>query len=278
MDDMIYQFTSYSKYLAVELQHRKSQNAQYSLRSMSRQLGISPTTLSDVIKGKKRFSEKTAMAVSKNLKLTSKEATYFQTLVHFENSQDENLKKILESRIKTLNPLLRKKSEMQDDHYIVLSEWHHIAIIEMTFLFPKKLNAKIISQQLNIELSQAESALLLLERLSLIERQNEAYVKTKEQFTFNSEIANQALRHYHKTMLTKAQTAIVEQRNQEKFIGSETFSIAIEDFSEAKDIVENCFQQLLQLTERPSKKTHVYYAGIQLFQLNRPLKRDPSDD
>lgn len=269
---MLYQFTSYSKYLAAELKQRKSQNALYSLRSMSLQLGISPTTLSDVINGKKKLSEKTGLKVSKKLKLSAKESKYFQTLIHFENTQDENLKSILESQIKVLNPILRKKTEVDDQVHIVLSEWHHIAIIELTNVFSKKLNAAIVSEQLNIELEQAQSALDLLENLSLIEKKAATYVKTKKQFTFSSEIANQALRHYHKTMLGKAQSAIMSQTNKEKFIGSETFALALEDLSEAKDIIEICFQQLLMLAERPSKKTHVYHTGIQLFQLNRPTK------
>jgi uncharacterized protein (TIGR02147 family) len=275
---MLFHFTSYSKYLAVELEQRKAQNALYSLRSMSKQIGVSPTTLSDVLKGKKKLSEKTAIEVSKKLKLNSKEIEYFQALVHYENSNDKNLKRMLENQLMVLNPLLRKKSEVQDQHYIILSEWHHIALIELTYLFPKKLNADIASQQLNISIIQAESALDLLEKLSFIEKNNNSYIKTGQQFTFNSEFANQALRHYHKTMLVKAQTAIVEQTNNEKFVGSETFSLAIEDLSKAKDIIENCFQQLLQLSEKPSKKSHVYYTGIQMFQLNRPAKKMTDDE
>lgn len=273
---MLYEFTSYSKYLAAELEQRKSKNALYSLRSMSLQLGVSATTLSDVIKGKKKFSEKTAIEVSKNLKLTAKETKYFQTLVHFENSQDENLKKVLENQLMVMNPKLRAQFEVRDEHYNVLSEWHHIAILELAALNPKMTPA-FVSEQLNVDLAQATSALNILEKIALLERKGSSYIKTKKQFTFSSQLANQALRHFHKTMLAKAQTAIIEQTNKEKFVGSETFPLAIEDFAEAQDIIENCFQQLLQLSEKATKKTHVYHAGIQLFQLNRPNKRDPQD-
>ncbi|MFZ3230796.1 MAG: TIGR02147 family protein [Pseudobdellovibrio sp.] len=275
---ILYQFTSYSKYLAAELNRRKSLNTLYSLRSMSQQLGISATTLSDVIKGHKKLSEKTALGVSKKLKFGLKETRYFQTLVHYENSQDDNLKKILESQLKVLNPQLRKESEVPDEQYIVLSEWHHVAILELTYLFPKKLNAKIISEQLNIELNQAESALILLEKMSLLEKINDSYIKTKKQFTFSNTFANHALRYYHTTMLQKAQAAIVEQTNKEKFVGSETFPLALDDLKEANEIIENCFQQLLQLSERSIQKTHVYYAGIQMFQLNRPIKKESSNE
>ena len=244
---------------------------------MALQLQISATTLSDVIHGKKKLSEKTALEVSKNLNLGTRESKYFQTLVHYENSQDENLRKILEGYLHVLNPILQKQSEVQDEHYVVLSEWHHIAILEMTYLFPKNFTAQIISQQLNIDEAMAESALLLLEKMSLLENINGCYVKSKKKFTFNSQLANQALRHYHRTMLGKAQVAIVEQTNKEKFIGSETFPLAIDDLNEAKDILENCFQQLLQLSERSLNRTHIYHAGIQLFQLNRPEKKGKNE-
>lgn len=270
---LLYNFTSYSQYLAAELERRKTVNALYSLRSMAQALGISPTTLSDVIRGKKKFSEKTAIEVSQKLNLNEREATYFQTLVYYENSQEEGLKSILENQLRALNPVLRKVSEVEDEHYIVLSEWYHIAILEMTYLYPKELNPQTIHEQLNIEFAQAEQALTLLEKLNLLERQGDSYVKTKTQFTFNSELSNQALRHFHRTMLGKAQVCIVEQTNKEKFIGSETFPLALEDLTEAKDIVESCFQQLLQLSKKSKNPSYVYHAGIQLFQLNRPAKK-----
>jgi uncharacterized protein (TIGR02147 family) len=274
---MLFNFDSYSKYLAAELELRKSTNPMYSLRSMSLHLGISPSTLSDVIKGKKKLSEKTALTVSKRLKLNLKQTRYFQTLVHYENSQDANLRKVLKTELMVLNPQMRKQFEVQDGHYIVLSEWHHIALIELTYLFPKKLTAAIVSEQLNIEIEQAEAALGLLEKLCFIEKKNNSYTKTKRQFTFNSDLGNHALRNFHKTMLGKAQLALVEQTNREKFIGSETFPLSLEDLDQAKDIIENCFQQLLQLSESSQKKTHIYHAGIQLFQLNRPAKKESDE-
>lgn len=275
---MLYQFVSYSKYLAAELAQRKELNPLYSLRSMALQLGLSATTLSQVISGKKKLSEKKGIEVSHKLKLSQQETKYFQILVHYENSQDENLRKILESQLKTLNPVLRASFEVEQENYIVLSEWHHIAILELTYLHPKKFDAKIASEQLNIDLEQAESALNLLEKLGLLQRKNESYEKTKKQFTFNSEISNLAIRHFHRTMLGKAQTAIVEQTNKEKMIGSETFPLAIDDLNQAKEIIESCFQQLLQLSETSINRTHIYHIGIQMFQLNRPGKKDSSYD
>ena len=75
-------------------------------------------------------------------------------------------------------------------------------------------------------------------------------------------------------MLNKAHSAIVEQTNKEKFIGSETFPMASEDLDEAKDIIENCFQQLLQLSTRSKNRNQIYHAGIQMFQLNKKKKKD----
>jgi uncharacterized protein (TIGR02147 family) len=245
---------------------------------MAQQIGLSPTTLSHVINGKKKLSEKKGLEVSKKLKLNSKEAKYFQTLVHYENTQDENLRRILECQLKTLNPILLKSSHVEDENYIVLSEWHHIAILELTYVNQKKLNAKIVSEQLNIELDQAESALNLLEKLGLLQPKNSSYEKTKKQFIFSSELSNLALRQYHKTMLGKAQWALIEQTNKEKIIGSETFPLALEDLNQAREIIENCFQQLIQLSESSVNRKHVYHAGIQMFQLSRRVNTESSND
>ena len=275
---MLFHFTSYSKYLAAELLHRKANNDLYSLRSMSQQLGVSASTLSDVIKGNKKFSEKTGLLVSTKLKLSAKEVKYFQTLIHYENSEDENLKKLLENQLIVLNPLLRKKFEVTEQQYIVLSEWYHFAILEMTYLFPDYMDAQTVSRQLNIDLALAESALALLVDLDLLEKKHKTYIKTKVKFTFSSDLANQAIRHFHRSMLGKAQSALVEQTNKEKFIGSETFPLSPANLEEAKEIIEICFQQLLRLSERATDRSHVYHAGIQIFQLSRPLRTGTADE
>ncbi len=53
----------YRDWLASELQTRKSKNPFFSLRGFSRKIGVSPATLSQLLSGKRRLTERTALKI-----------------------------------------------------------------------------------------------------------------------------------------------------------------------------------------------------------------------
>lgn len=267
--EMLFNFKSYSEYLGAELERRKSCNTQYSLRSMALQLGLSPTTLSGIIKGKKKISDQKSLGVALKLKLNPREEKYFQALVGYQNCQNESLKALLFVRLTSLNPLLQKEYEVSDDKFILLSEWYYLAILELTYLYPNTMTCETVGEAFELSLAESQSALDLLVSLNLLEQAGSSYVKTKTQFSFSSEIPNQSLRHFHRTMLRRAEMSLVRQSNKEKFVGSDTFPLNVEDLPAARQVIENCFNELIELSKRSKDRTHVYHAGIQLFQLSR---------
>lgn len=269
---VIYGFTSYNHYLEHTLRERKKVNPAYSLRAMAKQIGIAPSTLSDVIAGKKDFSEPTALHVANRLKLTGKGSRYFCTLVRYQTTRNEELRSLLASQLRALNPKLREHFTITVDRFKLMTEWYHAAIVEMTFLENFPMNEESIAHSLSISPTQAREALSLLLRLKLLEpARQDRYRKTQSQsqFQVQSEVPNQALRKFHHQMLAMAQASLETQLPSEKVIGSETLPIAFSDLPEAREIIENCFQQMIGLSKRSSKKEQVYHLGIQFFRLTR---------
>jgi uncharacterized protein (TIGR02147 family) len=265
---MIFEHSDYQSYLKALLQERKQANKAYSLRAMAEALEISASTLSDVMAGKKNFSEETAQDVAVKLKLTGDKKKYFTSLVQFQTTKDEDLKEILNAKLKVLNPKLRNHFDITIDRFNLMAEWYHTAILEMTHLDRKKLTPDTLSVELSISKEQAKAALELLLRLELIEEEGEGFFrKAKGKFQAQSEIPNEALRRYHYQMLSKAQESLRTQTPQEKFVGSETIPLNSKDLPKAVDIIENCFQQLLQLAENSLDRDYVYHVGIQAFKL-----------
>lgn len=270
---MIFEFDNYSSYLSGVLEERKKTNPAYSLRAMAKHVGISPSTLSDVISGKKNLSEQTAVELSSRLQLTGRKARYFRTLVQYQTTKNDEIKSLLASQLKVLNPKLRAHFEITADRFNLIAEWYHTAILEMTYLEKTPMTPEHISDALGISITQAKDALNLLMKLELLEpAASYRYKKTKKQLIVQSDIPNQALRRYHHQMLTKAQTSLVTQTPQEKLVGSETIPISSEDFNEANEIIEACFQRIIQLSERSKNKNHVYHLGIQFFKLTEGIK------
>lgn len=265
---MIFEHADYKAYLKALLDERKASNKAYSLRAMAESLGVSASTLSDVMAGKKNFSEETATDVADKLRLTGKKKKYFSALVQFQTTKDEDLKSILNAKLKVLNPKLRNHFDITIDRFNLMAEWYHTAILEMTHLDRKKMTPETIATELQISVDQAKSAIELLLRLELIQATgNHHYKKANGKFQAQSEIPNEALRRYHYQMLSKAQESLRAQSPQEKFVGSETIPLNSKDLPKAIDIIESCFQQLLQLADDSLDRDHVYHLGIQAFKL-----------
>lgn len=271
---MIFEYSSYSQYLKKVLEDRQASNPSYSMRALAQNLGVSASTLSDVMNGRKNFSERTARQVGEKLKLTDRKIRYFQTLVHFETTKDEELKLLLAGQLRVLNPKLREHFEVSVDQFNLIADWYNAAILEMTYIKDQPMDPESVAQRLDISITQAKEALNLLQKLDLLDPVGNArFQKKKSQFLFQSGIPNQALRKFHHEMLAKAQTSLQTQSPKEKAIGSETVAINIEDLPEARDIIEACFQQILDLSKRSQNKTDVYHLGIQFFKLTKEARR-----
>lgn len=274
MRRMIYEYSSYYKYLKAVLADRQESNRAYSLRAMAKSLELSPSTLSDVLNGRKNLSERTAHEVALKLKLTGRKVKYFNTLVQFESTKNEELRLLLSNQLRVLNPKLREHFEVNVAHFRFMSDWYHTAILEMTYLPGQAMDPESLAQSLGITVTQCKEALDLLQRLELLEpTENGSFQKTKKQFKFQAGSPNQALRKFHHQMLGKAQESLCTQTPAEKLVGSETVPLNVEDLEEANDIIEGCFQHILELSKRSQNRTHVYHLGIQFFQITKGCKK-----
>lgn len=244
------------------------------MRLMATQLGVSPTTLSDVIAGKKHLSDDKASSVAEKLKLNAREARYFRLLVQFQSSKTVETRTDVAAQLRTLNPKLRSDFEIPVDRFTLIADWYHTAILEMTYLERTKLHPQTIAIELGILEEQATEAIELLLRLDLIEALgNGSYRKTNKKFLIQSPTPNEALRQYHSTMLELAKKSLTTQTPKEKSVGSETIPLSSDDLAEANEIIETCFQQIIQLSERSKNKDQVYHLGIQLFRLTGQGKK-----
>lgn len=270
---MIFEYMSYSQYLKNVLADRQNQNPSYSMRAMAQNLGVSVSTLSEVMGGRKNFSERTARQVGERLKLSGRKIRYFQTLVHFETTKDEQLKLLLAGQLQVLNPKLREHFEARVDQFNVIADWYNAAILEMTYIKNQPMDPDSVADRLGITPTQAKEALNLLQKLDLLEPlNNHRFQKKKSQLLFQSGIPNQALRRFHHEMLAKAQTSLQTQSPREKIVGSETVAIHTVDLEEARDVIENCFQQILEISRRSQNKSEVYHLGIQFFRLTKEVR------
>ncbi len=270
---MIYEHNSYRSYLKNILADRQSKNPAYSLRALARDLGVKPAHLSFVIRAKKGISLQNALKIAKSIGLNSQEIEYFCGLVHYEDAKSPELKNNYLQRLQSLNTQTQIH-DLSVDLFRIISDWYHIPILEMLELKDFKFTAINLAQRLGITPIQAEVAIERLMRLELLEKDKKGnYKKIYNNYLFKSEKPNTALQSFHAQMLEKAIRSIKTQGPKEKYIGSQTFSIDVEQLESAREVLDECRKKLVVLFESGKSKTQTYHLGLQLFNLTGGEKK-----
>jgi len=266
---MILEHENYRSYLKQVLSTRQNTNPSYSLRSMAKQLKMAPSLLSDVCTGKRHLSQLKALDVAKTLGMNDSERDYFCLLVQLDATEAPELKELLQRQLYRINSQ-KPVRDLSVDQFRAISEWYHLAILQLFAVDGIVINKQTVAKQFDLPVAECEQALERLQRLDLIEKNEDGnYRRLEHTIQVSSKTPSEALRKYHRQTMAKASEALDTQTNDERFVGSETFSFNPADFKKANAILENCFTQLIALSSQQKRKSQVYHAGIQFFRLTR---------
>jgi uncharacterized protein (TIGR02147 family) len=269
---MVFEYASYRNFLRNQLVERITKNPRYSLRAMSRDLGLHPSHLSSIHSGKANLSIAKATSVGTLLGLSHDELEYFCLLVELELSTSPARKSFLLDR---LNAYTKNKVPVRDlsvDHFKFISDWYHLAILELTQCADIHLTPELVAERLGITVHEAAVAIDRLQRLELLVEEDGRLTKASEHLQIGSNIPHGALRAYHRQMLEKAVASLETQTPEEKYIGSETLAISPEDLPLAHKLFAKFRQNFVNaLTANNSPKTEVYHLGLQLFRVSAKL-------
>lgn len=258
---------NYREILRQILIERMKKNSSYSMRSMANQLKISPTTLSDVLKGKKNFSREMGFQVASHLQLNEVETERFILLIEYATSKRAEQREKVLSKLRSLHP----EEDFEDlslDRFKLISDWYHFAILSLTQLEEADLSPSAIAKRLRITPFEAEDGLQRLLRLKLIARDKTFGIKcVVANPRVESATANQALRNYHRQMLHKAIESLETQTPNEKVIGSENICIDSDHLEEFRELTDRYLKSARKLARKQSRKRQVYHLGVQFFKV-----------
>jgi len=266
---MIFNHSDYRSYLREVYTNQLAKNPSYSLRAFARKLGMAPSSLSEILSGKKRISHEMALKIAGQLNLKEKETRYFSLLADIESAGSESLREDLTKQIQKLNRH-RAVATLDVEIFRAVSEWYHIALMEMTRLPHLDFEPRKLARQLGITAVEVNAAIQRLEKLELIEKDAKGrYRKVQDNVLFSTPGKNEALRKYHQQMLMQASKALEKQEPSERFVGSETFIFDEKLLGDANAILEECFEKMVELATRSKNPKHVFHLGIQLFSLTK---------
>jgi transcriptional regulator with XRE-family HTH domain len=228
---------------------RCKRNGRYSLRAFAKALNIDPSSLSQILSGKRPLTKKSMETICKRLGASPKELRDF-ALLKVDSSEDHY-------------------HQIQMDTFSVISDWYHYAILELTFVSGFKADPKWIGKKLSITTEEARSAIERLKRLGLLLEENGSTIKSSKFLTNLSNVDSSAAhRELQKQIIEKALLSIDDCPQEEKDITSMTMAIDVSNLETARGLIRKFRRDLCALLE-DGDQTRVYNLGIQLYPISK---------
>ncbi len=244
-------------WLQSEYADRSKNNPSYSLRAFSNLLQMDSSSLSQILAGKRAVSRTVIDRVCDILKPAPKQFSQPSTPIKREK--------------KLLKPDYR---QIGLDAFAIMSDWHHYAILELTYVKDFESNPAWIAQKLSLNITEVKSAIERLLRLELLEEIDGRLRKTNISLTNESDkgISGPALKELQRQVLRKALEAIENTPQEEKDITSMTMSIDERKLPQARAIIKKFRRDICEFLE-DGTQTRVYNLGIQLYPISKPVKK-----
>lgn len=267
MKNLVYTSTSLSGFLGSVLKRRAQKNRVYSMRSMALQLDLSKSMLSGVLNGTRSLSQKQILKLKKGLKLSETETDHLLLLSALEKAEGTE-KEELRLRLH-YNRLSKERKRIELDQFKVMSDWYHLALLEMTSLPLLEQTPKTYGQRLGLPEKTIETALERLKNLGLLHMNPDSkrLEKTSNYFQVEANESTLAVRSYYRQMLDRTARSILPETVQERCLGAENFPFSSTQVPEARLIIEHCMSELVALAGKCEKPDTIYHVGIQMFNL-----------
>ena len=258
----------YRVQLHEELSKRTLRNPRYSIRAFAQALEIDVGTVSKVLAGKQIPSTAIATRLLKKMALDPIRRDAFLNSIADEQSRRQMIRVHPFDKGLTNEPA----TPIDIDKFDLISDWYHVALLELTFVKDFNPNPKWISKRLNISEIEARLAVEKLLRLGLLSRAGNKLQKTEKEFsTLNANLTTAALKKHQSTLLTKAITALEEQPLEKRSMTAMTMAIDPSQLPAAKKLIREFNRKMSALLET-GNRTDVYTLEIALFALDENFK------
>jgi uncharacterized protein (TIGR02147 family) len=264
---------NYVEILKHELDKRIQKNARYSMRAFAKHLGISPSSLSNILTNKKGLSERVAQLICKNLEFSGEETDYFCALV---NSVDSRSRETREKNKRFVMNYLRTKYRIVfgDEDALLLSELRNLVLLEILKISKVKapLKKSLLSQEpLIISTNEQQKIIDLMIHTGMVEINNGYYEVKHETFLLPDKVAKEAQKNAHFKALEYAKHAYENEHYDEREFYLVLTPLNRSSMKEIKSKIREFADELMYKYGTPSQADSVYGLCTYLFPLEKNI-------
>lgn len=258
---------SFADVLRGELDKRVRRNPRYSLRAFARDVKLSPSRLSEVMSGQHGVSRPSVRTICRQLGFSPQRTEYLCDLVDSKYSRDQLRRKMAKKRL-TLAKTEKSVYEFGDDAFRSVADWYHVALLALVDTADFESDPAWIAKRLGIPAETVVEALDRLERLGVLEVDDEGTVTASKSRTRVADgVAPEAMRTFHEQVLGKAAQAMRTQDRAHRALGCTVVAVSEKAYPEMVELLAEFRRKLGELSNKYDGKTEVYAAAAQIFRL-----------
>jgi hypothetical protein len=236
-----------------EFERRCQANPRYSLRAFAVSLSMDCSYLSKILRGKRKLS---GLAKARLAQKMGQPVLPSARILNFSQRNEQRNEFV----------------SLEEDLFVVIADWYHYAILEMTKLEFFRPDPKWIADYLGIGLAQVMAAVERLRACGLLDISPEGQWKVLNHTTTTHPFSNQAFRQLQKQILQQSASALENVPIELRDHSSITMCIDSRRLKVAKRMLKRFRRQLMNYLERGSRKDAVYQLSLSLFP-GYPMER-----
>lgn len=185
--------------------NKQAKNSAYSMRALARNMDVTGAYISQIFAGKRLPSFEHAQKMAQLLELSEQHRNLLMHSLLFHRSDNEEYRETIRHMFQsqlTLSLPLFQPSEI--DKYVALTQWYHIAILDLLSCDDFRPDPAFIARRLGLTESTVNEALQRLIRLKMIISENGTWRKSKQHLLFSEKSARDYAMAYTNEMLTQA--------------------------------------------------------------------------
>lgn len=241
----------------------QAKNPSFSLRAFAKKLDLSPSALSELLRGHRHGSRKLATRLASRLLLDPQET--HELLKHFDE------KKLRPATTQgTWTGDSKDYLKLTADQFQMISEWVHYAILSLIETQGFKSDSDWIAERLGVSSSKVEACLNRLLRLGLVEKSGtHKLTRTFAKIHTPDDVFNLSLQKAHIADMELAKEALINLPVELRDFTSLTLPTSPERMPEVKKLIRRFRDEATQLLESTPNKTEVYQMSVYLYPLTK---------
>ena len=266
---IIYKYHDHGEYIKSMMDHLNKCGNEINFSKIGDELGVSKSYISMMISGKREINSKFISKLSSLFQLSKRESSFFELMVTFSTTTIEQLKSDCLKRMKEF----KKYKDLNPEELIIhdyMSNWLNVTIREMTSMNEFKDSVDWIQDNLRFYASASDikkSLGFLRESGFITKNENGKYDRPDKDIKCVDEIYTSALTQFHRQFLNLASESITSTSSDERLLLGHCFSLNEDDYSEAKEILEEAFTKITNLKKEKGHGEKVCFIELAMFPL-----------